>query len=64
MDTGDLILIKDNKPLSIPFPKKEKIKQNEKMSCNICGRKYTRWNKSKHIATQYHQLAIRLTKKT
>lgn len=31
-------------------------KYNDYIICNICGKKYTRYNKQKHLKTKYHIL--------
>lgn len=37
-------------------------KQNEKLICIICGGKYTRTNKSKHIKSKKHLLMLEINK--
>jgi hypothetical protein len=36
---------------------------NEKMTCELCGKSYTRCNKVHHNKTQYHQLYEKINKK-
>ena len=36
---------------------KESGKSQEKIKCNMCGKNYTYYGKSKHIKSQYHKLA-------
>lgn len=62
MDTGDFILIKRKPSYLIPVSS-TKRKPNEKVTCEVCGKRYTGWNKHKHVHSQYHQLAVKLTNK-
>ncbi len=38
-------------------------KSNDKIECMICGKKYTRCNKSKHNKTKHHVFCLGLNKK-
>jgi hypothetical protein len=62
MEDNDFILIKSKHTSTYP---KEIInkKPNDVLKCELCDKTYTRWNKSKHLKSKYHQLALRLTKK-
>lgn len=33
------------------------------VECDICDKKYTKYNKSKHLATKHHQFCVKLNKK-
>ena len=34
-------------------------KRNQKCKCDVCGSAYTLWNKSKHLLSQKHHLALK-----
>lgn len=37
--------------------------QDKYIICDICGKKYTKYNKTKHCKTNHHQFCLKLNKK-
>lgn len=35
----------------------------DKITCNICGKSYTRYNKTKHCKTKHHQFCTKMNTK-
>jgi hypothetical protein len=43
--------------------KQNNCELNEYIECQICGKKYTRWNSGHHKKTQYHLMYEKVNKK-
>ena len=42
---------------------KSNIKRSDKVICSVCGKKYTKWNRSHHNKSQIHQLHAQMSDK-
>jgi hypothetical protein len=57
---GEAILNSEPEPEVV---KKSNTKGSEKVICNVCGKTYTKWNKSHHNKSQIHKLHAQMSEK-
>lgn len=41
----------------------DEVVDDKYMLCDICGKKYTKYNKTKHRRTKHHQFCLKLNKR-
>lgn len=51
------------KPLGKALYEGGKAKPDDRIKCQVCGKIFTRWNRTRHNKTQYHQTYAKVENK-
>jgi hypothetical protein len=48
------------KPVGRALYEGGKAKPDDRIKCQVCGKVFTRWNRSQHNKTQYHKIYLKV----